>query len=77
MTDTKTTSTITAVPCGKDRQGNPIVRRNIYVVDERREDWGDNRTRIFVERPDLSPGPGQQRFAPEVVRTDSLRAVSA
>lgn len=69
----KTTTTITATPCGKNRHGNPITRVNTYVVDERREDWGDNRTRIFVRRPDLDARPGQQCFAPEVVRTDSIK----
>lgn len=69
----KATTTITAVPCGKDRHGNPIVRRNTYEVDERREDFGSGRTRIFVRRPYLDARPGQQCFAPEVVRTDSIQ----
>jgi hypothetical protein len=67
----KTLTTITAVPCGKDRHGQPLKPRQ-YVVDERREDWGDNRTRVFVRRPDLDARPGQECFAPEVVRTDSI-----
>lgn len=70
MTETSTT-TITAVPCGKDRDGQPLKARQ-YVVDHRREDWGDGRTRIFVRRPDLDARPGQGCFAPEVVRTDSI-----
>jgi hypothetical protein len=70
----KPTTTITAVPCGKDRHGNPLKPRQ-YVVDERREDWGDGRTRIFVRRPYLDAYPGQNCFAPEVVRTDSIQAV--
>lgn len=67
----KPTQTITAVPCGKDRHGNPLKPRT-YVVDERRENWGDGRTRVFVRRTDLDARPGQQCFAPELVRTDSI-----
>ena len=78
----KPLTTITAAPCGKDRHGQPLTPRT-YVVDERREDWGpveeavtgkprENRTRIFVRRPDLDAYPGQQCFAPEVVRTNSI-----
>lgn len=67
----KTLTTITAAPCGKDRHGQPLKPRT-YVVDERREDWGDGRTRVFVRRPDLDARPGQGCFAPELVRTDSI-----
>lgn len=67
-----TTTTITAVPCGRDRHGNPLAPRS-YVVDARRENWGDGRTRLFVHRPDLEVGDGTQRFAPVIVRTDSIR----
>lgn len=68
----KATTKITAVPSGKDRHGHPLKPRT-FEVDERREDWGDGRTRIFVRRPDLDARPDQQCFAPEVVRTDSIR----
>lgn len=82
MEGTSNTSTITAIPCGRDRHGNPITRRNTYEVDARREDWGDNRTRIFVRRRDLDRDRWGNRatrpsFAPEVVRTDSIQAASA
>lgn len=69
--ETTSTTTITAAPCGKDRHGLPLKPRQ-YVVDHRREDWGDGRTRIFVRRPDLDARPGQQCFAPQLVRTDSI-----
>src|SRR5690606_41123787 len=72
----KTLTTITARPAGRDRHGNPI-RTYRYVVDERREDWGDNRTRIFVRRPDLDARSGQQCFVPEVVLTDSIAEAAA
>lgn len=66
------TTTITAVPCGHDRHGNPLAARR-YVVDARREDWGGGRTRVFEHRPDLEVGDGTPRFAPVIVRTDSIR----
>lgn len=71
----KTTTRISAIPCGKTRHGDPLPTRT-FEVDERREDWGDNRTRVFVRRPDLDARPGQQCFAPELVRTDSIREAS-
>ncbi|KAB2806951.1 60S ribosomal protein L26 [Pimelobacter simplex] len=67
-----TTTRITAAPCGKDRHGNPLAERT-YEVDGRREDWGDGRTRVFVRRRDLDARPGQQCFAPELVRTDTIK----
>lgn len=70
--DSEATTTITAVPCGRDRHGEPLAARR-YVVDARREDWGDGRTRVFERRPDLEVGDGTLRFAPVVVRTDSIR----
>lgn len=73
---TTTTTTITAAPCGKDRHGQPLKPRS-FVVDERREDWGDNRTRVFVRTPYLDAYPGQDCFAPEVVRTDSIIEANA
>ncbi|MDO2394743.1 hypothetical protein [Mycobacterium avium] len=71
MPKTPVTTTITAAPCGRDRHGNPLAPRR-YVVDARREDWGDGRTRVFERRPDLEVGDGTLRFAPVVVRTDSI-----
>ncbi|TSD94866.1 hypothetical protein FOS14_19690 [Skermania sp. ID1734] len=68
---TNSTTTITATPCGHDRHGNPLAARR-YVVDGRREDWGEGRTRVFEHRPDLEFGDGM-RFTPIVVHTDSIR----
>jgi hypothetical protein len=66
------TTTIEATPCGRDRHGNQLSDRR-YVVDARREDWGDGRTRVFEHRPDLEVGDGTPRFAPVIVRTESIR----
>lgn len=72
MGSTSVTITITATPCGRDRHGNQLAGRR-YVVDARREDWGDGRTRVFERRPDLEVGDGTPRFIPVVVRTESIR----
>lgn len=72
MTTNHTTTTITAIPAGRDRHGAPLTRRNTYEADASREEWGHNRTRIFVRRPDLDARPGQQQFAPVVVLSDSI-----
>lgn len=72
MNSSSETTTIVAVPCGRDRYGEPLKARR-YVVDGRREDWGDGRTRVFEHRPDLEVGDGTLRFVPLVVRTDSIR----
>lgn len=67
MANTSVTTTITAVPCGRDRYGNTLAPRR-YVVDARREDWGDGRTRVFERRPDLEVGDGTwvEQMSPEV-----------
>lgn len=72
MASTSVTTTITAVPCGHDRRGHTLAPRR-YVVDARREDCGGGRTRVFEHRPDLEVGDGTLRFAPVIVRTDSIR----
>ncbi|WP_152185099.1 hypothetical protein [Segeticoccus rhizosphaerae] len=78
--DAQTSTThITAVPAGRDRDGNPLTGRHDYEADSRREDWGDNCTRIFVRRPDLDVANSKwgPAFAPAVVLTDSIQAVTA
>lgn len=65
------TMPITAVPCGRDRHGDPLRRRR-YVVDDRRESWSDGRTRVFEHRPDLDVSDGTPRFTPVIVHTDSI-----
>ena len=66
--------TVSAVPCGKDRHGDPITKRYTYRIDRTPEDWGDNRSRIFVENRTFRGADGKVLYTPVVVRTDSIQA---
>lgn len=75
--------TITAVPAGKDRHGEPLKPRT-YTIDRDPEDWGDNRSRIFGQLPlPASPAARQEELTRgrrstgplAVVLTDSIEAV--
>lgn len=71
------TKTITAIPCGKDRHGNPITTRYTYLIDREPEDWSDNRARVFVQNKSFKDANGQFIFTPVVVRMDSIEEVAA
>jgi hypothetical protein len=61
--------TITAIPSGRDRHGNPIARRT-YVIDRRPEPFGNGNSRIFFQHK--SRLDGIDHFIPHVVVTDSI-----
>jgi len=65
--------TITAIPAGKDRHGDPIATRYTYRIDRTPEDWGDNKSRIFVENRTFKDENGFPIYTPNVVLTDSIQ----
>ena len=67
------TRTITAIPAGKDRHGNPTTTRYTHTIDRAPEDWGNNKTRIFVENRTFKDAAGKFLFTPVVVLSDSIQ----
>lgn len=72
----RTPRTITAIPAGRDRTGQPITRRRTYLIDRDPEDWGGNRSRIFSENRSMRHPGGRFIFTPWVVLTDSIQEVA-
>lgn len=73
---TKNTSTVTAVPCGKRRDGSPIPRQEFAVV-RAPEPFGAGTSRLWGKCP-ASARHGLDRIAPlAVVWTDSIEQVPA
>lgn len=69
--------TVTAIPAGRDRDGNPITRRVTYVIDRRPEPFGEGRSRIFSENRTIPKVRGDGfEFTPDVVLTDSIEQTS-
>lgn len=66
--------TITAIPAGRDRHGNPLTRRT-YVIDRRPEDgFSAGKSRIFAENRSHQDPDGRFIFTPAVVLTDSIES---
>lgn len=73
---TKNISTVTAVPCGKRRDGSPIARKTFALV-RAPEPFGAGKSRLWGKCL-TSARHGLDRTAPlAVVWTDSIEQVSA
>jgi hypothetical protein len=68
---TRTATTLSARPAGRDRHDQPLALRQ-YVVDREPEDWGDGRSRIFAENRSYRTPRGAFHFTPVVVLTASI-----
>lgn len=66
-----TRRTVTAIPAGRDRKGQPLPRRT-FVIDRDPEGFGPGKSRIFAENRSHRHPDGRFIFTPVVVLTDSL-----